>query len=546
MSEASDRAHGPVPLVLGAAGHRNLPDEDRTALEATVRNAFAEMRRQYPATPMIVLSSLAEGADRLVAHMALDADFALIVPMPFEQQEYERDFSSSDSVDEFRALLARAETSFAVPLRPESTLGERDRHDAYARCTAYIVRNCVELIALWDGRTEARPGGTADAVSFQLEGIPAPYVPESDDLDPARTGPVLHVMTRRSGEGAFDSGEPVAEMRTLYPPLLKEDEARKAFEKLKSNLDRFNAEAARAHDGERWTLESVRDRLEVIARLYQGRVTASLTTIFGLVFLSAVGLNFYLFLPHHPLPLLVGYLAITAVAYGVFRISTKADWQDRYQDARALSEALRVVYFWRLAGIHDSVADLIVRAEHAEIDWLPVAVRAVAERPGTDYPSGSSVPADTLDVVRREWIDDQCRYFTVIAGNSERAHQRVATRTATIGVVFSVGISLAIKLLQQVGIVNGVIAFASSLFAMAAAMVHGYADKRGWSDHARRYDRMAWIFLRAKDALDAPAASASGHRNFRSVLRRLGREAVQENVTWLVQQRTRKITVPHA
>lgn len=534
--------YGPIPLVIGVMGHRDLRDEDRPALEAAVRGELARMRAQYPATPITVLSSLAEGADRLAARVALDVGCNLVVPLPMLLDEYERDFSTQNSIDEFRSLLARAECSFTVPSETKTVPSAEDRSDAYARCAAYVARNCIELIALWDGRPGTKRGSTAQGVSFKLDGVPAPYVHEADDLDPALVGPVHHVLTPR--EHAAVTSEVPAAMRTLYPPLLKADEAKDAFEKLKTSLDRFNADAVRGYDGGRWTLTALRERLEQVAALYQRRVVGSLNVIFVLVFFAAIGLNFYLFLPRHPLLLLIGYLALSAVAYGIFRISKKADWQDRYQDARAMGEALRVVFFWRLAGIHDSVADMMARAEHGEIDWLPPAVRSVAEMPGAYGASKDWPSQDAAMLIEQQWIDHQCRYFTFVAGKRERAHQRLANRTTTVVLIFSVGISVAIKLLQQVDIVNAAIAFGSSLLALGAGLLGGYTEKRGWSEHARRYDRMASIFSRAREALAASVSEDEGRRN-RSILRRLGREAIAENMTWLTQQRTRKISVPH-
>ena len=55
----------PLSLVIGVTGHRDLCPEDREALEARVRAIFVELQNRYPATPLVLLSPLAEGADRL-------------------------------------------------------------------------------------------------------------------------------------------------------------------------------------------------------------------------------------------------------------------------------------------------------------------------------------------------------------------------------------------------------------------------------------------------------------------------------------------------
>ena len=59
-----------VPLVLGVTGHRDLAHDDLPNLEAEVAKFIADLKRLCPGTPLVVLSQLAEGADRLAARVA--------------------------------------------------------------------------------------------------------------------------------------------------------------------------------------------------------------------------------------------------------------------------------------------------------------------------------------------------------------------------------------------------------------------------------------------------------------------------------------------
>src|SRR5437773_400418 len=74
MSSSPQPTSGAIglPLVIGITGHRDLRGEDRAALEQQVRGIFMDLRNRYPATPLYLLSPLAEGADRLVARVALN------------------------------------------------------------------------------------------------------------------------------------------------------------------------------------------------------------------------------------------------------------------------------------------------------------------------------------------------------------------------------------------------------------------------------------------------------------------------------------------
>ncbi len=80
---------GPLPLVIGVAGHLGLRPKEREVIEAQVRRIFDELGRKYPATPLVLLSPLDEGAGQLAARVALECGARLLVP----QAEYEREFS---------------------------------------------------------------------------------------------------------------------------------------------------------------------------------------------------------------------------------------------------------------------------------------------------------------------------------------------------------------------------------------------------------------------------------------------------------------------
>src|SRR5215467_13382687 len=85
-----------LPLVIGVTGHRDLRDRDVPELERQVVDFIVSLRRDYlgrdSETPLIVLSSLAEGADRLVARVAMAHGARLVAPLPMPVEEYRRDF----------------------------------------------------------------------------------------------------------------------------------------------------------------------------------------------------------------------------------------------------------------------------------------------------------------------------------------------------------------------------------------------------------------------------------------------------------------------
>ncbi len=129
---------------VGVVGHRpnRLPHEKekldalRLALRAVLAEAKAALSRyaagpeaqaHYAPSPAILraVSALAEGSDRMFAEEALDLGYSLCCPLPFAQEEYEKDFVPP----------AALQGAFDRPLpqHPAARAGGRRRHDIRAR-----------------------------------------------------------------------------------------------------------------------------------------------------------------------------------------------------------------------------------------------------------------------------------------------------------------------------------------------------------------------------------------------------------------------------
>lgn len=166
-------------LCVGVTGHRILVETEKVA--AGIDVAVQEIQAVYPGQCYRVLSSLAEGADRLVADRFLRLHGAqLEVPLPLPECEYIKDFGSPRSVEEFRRLLNKAKR--IIPVQEGET-----REAAYRAAGRFVVENCDLLIAVWDGQPAQGEGGTAEIVELaRARGIPLAWV-RAGNRDP-RTG----------------------------------------------------------------------------------------------------------------------------------------------------------------------------------------------------------------------------------------------------------------------------------------------------------------------------------------------------------------------
>lgn len=172
-------------LVVGVTGHRSLPADEE--LRRRVAEALDNVRRTAaPAglARLVLLSPLAEGADRLLAELVLAAGGALHILLPLELADYEADFSSPESLDEFRRLFQRADA--VLYLAPEAR-GKKERRvepdpgderaAAYEKGGRQVVDRCTVLVALWDGEPSRGRGGTAEVVAYaRAAGKPLAWV----------------------------------------------------------------------------------------------------------------------------------------------------------------------------------------------------------------------------------------------------------------------------------------------------------------------------------------------------------------------------------
>jgi hypothetical protein len=399
-----------LPLIIGAAGHRDLREGDLAKLKSAVASVISTLRRQYlgndKQTPIVLLSALGEGAEQLIAGEALKQGVTLIVPLPLPLSEYRRDFTqrplAPDAIKHFDDLRLKATATVEIPLAAGSTESgvrvfgpERDRQ--YREANLFIARHCHVLIALYDGNDDdITVGGAAETVKFNRDGIPGGIHESAHSiLDGAEIGPVIHIVTPRKAVKTTASEVRMVPWGTKAkgaaprrlgraaakrPSDLTVEEARSArawaqFRAVAALTTRFNREArARARKREPEIAKDIAGLFggnaeaqaraettatqwcrfyglaDTLAREREKRVRGGWRDMFALAFVALVFFALY----SHLFPvnvLLLDYAAVSAVVFIFFSWSRLRAHRERFLDYRALAEALRVGVFWKLLGI---------------------------------------------------------------------------------------------------------------------------------------------------------------------------------------------------
>jgi hypothetical protein len=163
-------------LRFGVTGHRppRLSETAHAGIHAACTQVFtlakatlAELHAGNadlfsPAPPAAVLvTSLAEGADVVVAEAALECGLSISACLPFPSEVYTRDFEPERWLASER-LIGRSEGVFELG---EQLGGNANGYEAAGRL---MMSQADILIAVWDGDPANGPGGTAQIVAESI------------------------------------------------------------------------------------------------------------------------------------------------------------------------------------------------------------------------------------------------------------------------------------------------------------------------------------------------------------------------------------------
>jgi len=409
MPEERTDSRDLIPLYIGITGHRDIRDEDKPALKELIKKILNEKIRQCPDTPIVVLTPLAEGADRLAAWAAIECGISFICPLPMPENEYRNDFSSPESLQEFEILLKKAEMWFDIPL-PEGTLAEdlqnskAKREEQYYQIGFFIARYSQLLIALWDGIEHVKRGGTAHIVNLKRTGLPSEHPQLKQKLKNLQTGPIYHILTPRK------TSDPAGDMlsgKMIYPDYEGSDQSIAAAmdRRFLKHIDTYN------HDVKRHayllseinlvpeqiipgTIARFQTITDVLATYFQTRRFFALKVLLVLTVIAFMFFQAYAEFWHKPLLLLL-YPLTMGIGALWFLNANRRHYEQKHEDYRALSEAYRVQLFLDYAKIRANVSEYYLQKHKGELEWVIYALRSTLfKRPSSKNLLKSTIPFD--------------------------------------------------------------------------------------------------------------------------------------------------------
>ena len=555
-----------IPLVVGVTGHRDLVAQEIPALRTLLRSWFSNLQQRYPGLTINVLTSLAIGADTLVAEVASELGINVVNILPMPYADYLEDFEGSDRAT-FEHWCSKNETVELPRLKQNTHAIDRDLQ--YEKLGSFLASHSHILLALWDGKRSDAIGGTWQVVNFHQRDISALAEDQARsqlDIQDDESDLVYHVVCSRQSTGAPPAGlAPVTGTwftRDDVTPRMQELPQR--YHQVFRYMEQFNCDSqlitatleeseltsqhvstAAAHACTE-TLK-IYGTSDALASLFQKRMLWALRTTLGSALLAGLCFILYADFPNQD-HMIWGYFVFVALALGSFILVRRFDWQRRHLDYRVLAEALRVQYYWALAGVdmhnpsrfsHDSFFE----GRDLQLGWIRNAMRFTGLRADAAFaPSG----VDLEDAING-WVGNehsgQLGYYQQRAGEKLKKHQ--ATQYVSIACFVTGLIAAAVLALGQnnlSGTANNWLVAVMGLLPILAAVRQNYAHRLAERELVAQYAHMHEVFQNAYRLLQQAGDDAQRKR----ILRDLGDAALHENAQWILRQRERPLPVGEA
>jgi hypothetical protein len=588
--------HPPKPrlaLTLGVTGHRltrapaaaengqGAPRAfDVAAVGKALEAAFAataaglaaigaEAKASFSEVPPIVtlISSLAEGADRIAARAALEAGFALDVVLPCPAPIYLETFVDDASRQEFAALAARARATLILPLAGDSAspLAERLPATFEAAGLTTLAQSDI-LVAVWDGKPAEGRGGTGQIVEEAARrGAPIVVVDPEDgatrllwadepadeatarralDIAPRPLAPALAELIAHI-VGPPLAAEERAGLKQYFACRVGADASRRAshvFDGRDLKAPRAQWPRVSAAVGESPTNRAAAKRYaqallaaEDVAARHAGAyrrlfLVSSAATVLASALVAAAARFRELHLTAAAFELLT-----VALVGGLVLFATRRRWHHQWFEAREVAERLRIVAPAWLLGAWPS------HLKPAQAAWPGWCARAVARELPLFAGEIANLSGEIRDILAA-LVDEQLAYHIA---NAERLERRDHVYEG-IGVILLAAslVNNAVYLAVRFFVASGLESYeswglAAAIFLPAAATAaYGVRLFGDYEDLARRSRRTAGELR----ALQARIVGALDIRGLRGVAEATTRAMLSDLDAWRVAVESRRLS----
>ncbi len=228
-------------------------------------------------------------------------------------------------------------------------------------------------------------------------------------------------------------------------------------------------------------------------------------------------------------------------------------WHRKYLDYRALAEALRVDFYWELAGVRkefdgEFAHESFLQKQDVELQWIRNAMRAVSLQLAI-HPSGSIIEGFAFTYAH--WIGDdssgagQMSYYRQRLHRlahavhvSERIDRMLLFGGLVLALAFALDVGLRTASIELLPLhLRGEMLWGLALVPVYAAIFEIYLNEKADRALIRQYHYMYDLFRLAADELRA----AKTNELKLEILRSLGHACLAEHAQWILAHRDKRI-----
>ena len=533
-----------IPITVGVVGHIDAITTQEHKLQTEL--LFMDLAAKYPNSPIYLFSSIAEGADRFVAKIFLELKrnheeykekFELIVPLAFDDEEHKNDLNDNSN-KEFEDLLKQAKRKFCIALNENKI----DRDDHYLETGKFVADSSLILLAFWDGK-EGKKGGTADIVKYKRTG---------DDSNVAKStfeyeGSVFILPCHRNTSGSDVTAIQNNDSKLSLEAVLKDTSIEEALEKIEEiNSDSLKI-SKKAQTESQSFLISDRDKLDayqksilnlysildILSLRFHKRYAHTVIWLFMVGLFIVISLAVYTNLWLDKVVLAVAMLLIV-LAGSVYFYSTISKDHAKYLNNRTLAEALRIQFYWNIAGINHNVSDFILRIHRKEFTWIEHILSSIY---GVTY-NNIPITSEAINNLTTDWVKNQADFF-------ESSIKRMKIKLSqyqlisNISFIIAFALLLSIFFLEHFYVINNYMNYLQVVIGTLLsvfALIRAFIQIKGYAQLLTQYDLMNVLYQKAGTKVNQVNSTLQPADDQRAYLKELffiiGKEALIENGSW--------------
>jgi hypothetical protein len=512
-----------IPLTVGLIGHRKLLPQELDGLVAEFDDFLAGLIGTFKHTPILLLTSLAEGADRIALRSRFRDSLTIYAVLPFEIEDYRSDFQGEHSLKDFDDSLHRVDQCIEV-FSSDSKSSQRDLD--YRKCANWISDRSNILVAIWNGKFNDEPGGTSDTINYRMD--------KSKQVGSLETinKPIFHIL-------ASNGVENIDKDCACFFHQSREDESLSDLNLIESFNQSISEEIQKVDPID--SSSNVFDSMASAAKrkyLYASRVIL----ISGFVALNLLSVTQ---ISNSRIWFFATLLTFLLTLF-FWRRTVRLDLKAKYEGFRMIAEALRIQSWWSQIGIKIRLID----HPQTKID-SDIGIRRIAENLNVanelkDFIrlKGKKKKSDFAEVHRNAklWLTEQMEY---LGGNSSKpgailVNTKSVQKFELTSKIF-IGITLVLFILSQVfQLEEG--DFSSSTFFILYTMIIpvslsisagsiAYIQLMGFKEISSRFESSFKVIQQGLTQVEDIKASTDIEKVF-SIVEEVGVESYCESIYW--------------